>query len=160
VIEWADDHAGVVGLVRGADDDGAEPTDDSIVSAMGGRWPNLPLRSKLAIDTPLRSDGPSTSPGPPAGSRSGSSVLMTIARGWSVAQTTTVHRVASKLPLSVTTYRIAYAAMRPVGLLAHYAGTSDKAIDRSGIVGLVCETYRDPSIRRLGLWPPGCWCAR
>jgi hypothetical protein len=59
-----------------------------------------------------------------------------------------------KLPLSVTTDRIAYPAMRAVGLLAHLA-RSGHEIDRSGVRGLVCETYPDPTIRTLGLWPAG-----
>ena len=64
-----------------------------------------------------------------------------------------VHRVASKLPLSVTTDRIAYAAMRAAAVLAHYEATVGEAVDRSGVKGLSCETYPDPAIRRLGLWP-------
>ena len=41
--------------------------------------------------------------------------------------------------------------MRAAGLLAHANFASP--IDRTGVAGLICETYPDPAIRRLGLWP-------
>jgi predicted nuclease with RNAse H fold len=64
-----------------------------------------------------------------------------------------VHEHASKQPLSVSTDRIAYAAMRAAGLLAHIGAS--EPIDRSGMTGRVCEAYPDPAIRCFGLWPEG-----
>ncbi len=43
--------------------------------------------------------------------------------------------------------------MRAAGLLAHFTDTSGEALDRTGVTGLVCETYPDPAIRRFGIWP-------
>lgn len=64
-----------------------------------------------------------------------------------------VHRAAGKQPLSVTTDRIAYPAMRAAGLLAHYGEVAGHPVDRGGMTGLICETYPDPAIRRFGVWP-------
>jgi hypothetical protein len=65
-----------------------------------------------------------------------------------------VHETTKKQPLSVTTDRIAYPAMRAAGLLAHYTRSFDAPVDRSGVTGIICEAYPDPAIRRFGLWPP------
>jgi hypothetical protein len=152
VIEWAPDHARVVALLRGWDD-GATPLHDKlIVTAMRGLWGDLPTPSKVAIDAPLgwpidfvrATAEPASWPVGLDGDRK---------RLERRATDYWVHDFASKLPLSVTTDRIAYAAMRAAGVLAHYAATFDESIDRSGMTGLVCETYPDPAIRKLGLWP-------
>ena len=63
-----------------------------------------------------------------------------------------VHNKTTKQPLSVSTDRIAYAAMRAAGLLAHLRHTG-RTIDRTGRTGLVCEVYPDPAIRRFELRP-------
>lgn len=63
-----------------------------------------------------------------------------------------VHEHETKQPLSVTTDRIAYPAMRTAGLLAALEDRGTE-VDRAGTSGLVCEVYPDPAIRRLGLWP-------
>lgn len=62
-----------------------------------------------------------------------------------------VRAETGKQPLSVSTDRIAYAAMRAAGLLAHFEDT--EVVDRAGMTGRVCEAYPDPAIRRFGLWP-------
>lgn len=151
-IEWSQDQARVVALLKGVDD-GANPLHDTlIVSALRGHWGDLPVPSKVAIDAPLGWPidfvrAVSGSAPWPVGLDGDRKRLERRATDY------WVHRVASKLPLSVTTDRIAYAAMRAAGVLAHFAATYDEAIDRSGMTGLVCETYPDPAIRLLGLWP-------
>ncbi len=152
-IRWAREHAHVVALCRGADQDGNTLDDALIISAMHGRWGELPAPTKVAIDAPLgwpadfvRAVG-GAAPWPVGLDGDGTRLQRRATDRW-------VHEHAKKLPLSVTTERIAYAAMRAAGLLGHYAATFDEAIDRSGVAGLVCETYPDPAIRRLGLWPP------
>ena len=62
-------------------------------------------------------------------------------------------RTTGKQPLSVTTDRVGYAAMRAAGILSHYAEPEGRQIDRTRLSGLVCEAYPDPAIRSLGLWP-------
>ncbi len=126
--------------------------DERILAAMSGSCSLLPLPSKVAIDAPLgwpvdfvrAVSKPASWPVGPNGDRK---------RLERRAPDYWVHDVASKLPLSVTTDRIAYAAMRAASVLAHYASAFGETIDRSGMTGPVCETYPDPAIRRLGLWP-------
>jgi hypothetical protein len=67
-----------------------------------------------------------------------------------------IARVARKTPLSVSTDRIAYPAMRLAGLFQHLAEMRpDTVVDRTGRTGRFCEAYPDPSIRAFGLWPDG-----
>jgi hypothetical protein len=151
-IEWTAGHADVLMLWRGTDDGSTALHDHLIVDLMQGLRGDLPLPSKVAIDAPLGwpvdfvravSD-----PGAwPVGIDGDRKRLERRATDYWVRD------FASKLPLSVTTDRIAFAAMRAAGLLAHYEATSQDAIDRTGMTGLVCETYPDPAIRKLGLWP-------
>lgn len=151
-IDWSADEASVCALFKGTDAGGTPLHDKLIVSAMRGLWGDLPAPSKVAIDAPL---------GWPVDFVRAISDLGSWPNGLDekprrlVRRATDywVHEATSKLPLSVTTDRIAYAAMRASGLLAHYAATFDDAVDRSGMAGLVCETYPDPAIRRLGIWP-------
>lgn len=65
-----------------------------------------------------------------------------------------VHARSDKQPLSVATDRIAYPAMRTGGVLAEL-DRRGCLVDRTGVTGLVCETYPDPAIRGFGLWPAG-----
>jgi hypothetical protein len=53
----------------------------------------------------------------------------------------------------VTTERIAYAAIRANRVLARLERTSDLMVDRSGVTGVICETYPDAALRQFGLWP-------
>lgn len=152
VIEWAPGHAHVLALWRGTDDDSTRLHDKLIVAAMRGLWGCLPMPSKVAIDAPLGWPvdfvrAVSSFGAWPVGIDASRKRLERRATDYWVRD------VASKLPLSVTTDRIAFAAMRAAGLLAHYESSFDEAVDRSGMTGLVCETYPDPAIRRLGLWP-------
>jgi hypothetical protein len=154
-IVWERGRARVTALLRGVDDEAATPLDDKLLlTAMLGRWGSLPAPSKVAIDAPL---------GWPVDFVR--AVCDPVA--WPVgidedrrrlerrATDHWVHRTTAKLPLSVSTDRIAYPAMRAAGLLAHYAATSGEAVDRTGATGLVCEAYPDPAIRRFGIWPGG-----
>jgi hypothetical protein len=151
-IEWSRDRADIVALWRGVDPGGTRARDELIVAAMRGEWNGVPAPTKVAIDAPL---------GWPVDFVRAVSGLAP----WLVgidgdrrrlerrATDHWVHREATKLPLSVTTDRIAYAAMRAAGILGHLAAAFGEEVDRSGMTGLVCEAYPDPAIRRLGLWP-------
>jgi predicted nuclease with RNAse H fold len=68
-----------------------------------------------------------------------------------------VHAHASKLPLSVSTDRIAYPAMRCAALLgALQAELGAEAVARDG-TGVVAEAYPDAALR---CWLPDLWEAR
>jgi hypothetical protein len=60
-----------------------------------------------------------------------------------------------KVPLSVSTDRIAYPAMRLAHLFDRYEENTGVAVDRTGRTGVMCEAYPDPAVRALGLWPAG-----
>jgi hypothetical protein len=140
--------------LKGTDKGDTQLHDKLLVSAMRGLWGGLPTPSKVAIDAPLGWPvdfvrAVSGDAGWPIGIDGDPRRLVRRATDY------WVHRVTSKLPLSVTTDRIAYAAMRAAGVLSHYAATFDEPVDPSGVTGLVCEAYPDPAIRRLGLWPDG-----
>ncbi len=66
-----------------------------------------------------------------------------------------VHERTGKVPLSVSTDRIAYPAMRAQRLLRRYREVSGTPIDRSGLTGAVCEVYPDVGVTHFGLRPPG-----
>ncbi|MGE4428610.1 MAG: DUF429 domain-containing protein [Solirubrobacteraceae bacterium] len=63
-----------------------------------------------------------------------------------------VREQTGKQPLSVSTDRIAYPAMRLAGLLSAYRLATRTEVDRTGRTGMFCEVYPDPAIRRFGLW--------
>ncbi len=127
-----------------------ELDDDFLLEAMLGAAPDSFAPSKVAIDSPLGWPvdfvrgvaEPAEWPVAPGGDRSRLERRAT--DHW-------VRATTGKNPLSVTTDRIAYPAMRAAGLLAHGAFAGE--IDRTGVTGVVCETYPDPAIRRFGLWP-------
>jgi hypothetical protein len=62
-----------------------------------------------------------------------------------------VHAETGKLPLSVSTDRIAYPAMRAQRLLRRYCEQAATPVDPAGLIGPVCEVYPDPAITRYGL---------
>jgi hypothetical protein len=152
-IAWEPDRARVTALLKGVAGDGVTPLGDAfLVAAMRGLVDGLPAPAKVAIDAPL---------GWPVDFVRGVGDLAQ----WPVsidaerrrlerrATDLWVHEVTGKLPLSVTTDRIGYAAMRAAGILAHCATVFGETVDRSGMTGLVCEAYPDPAIRCLGIWP-------
>jgi hypothetical protein len=151
-IEWLGGSAKIVALWRGTAPTGAPLRDEVLIAAMRGHSRDIPAPTKVAIDAPL---------GWPVDFIRGVSDPV----NWPVkidesrrrlerrATDHWVHETTGKQPLSVATDRIAYPAMRAAGLLAHYAQASGDRVDRSGMTGLVCETYPDPAIRRFGIWP-------
>ncbi len=66
-----------------------------------------------------------------------------------------IHAQTGKVPLSVSTDRIAYPAMRAQRLLRRYAEATGTPVDRSGRTGRVCEVYPDVGVTRFGLRPEG-----
>ncbi len=66
-----------------------------------------------------------------------------------------VHERTGKVPLSVSTDRIAYPAMRAQRLLRRYAEATGSPVDRSGLSGAICEVYPDVGVTRFGLRPEG-----
>jgi hypothetical protein len=153
-ICWEPRGARVLSLLKGVADDGLTPLDDTfLVSAMRGTGGTVPSPTKIAFDAPLgwpvdfvrAMRDPASWPVPIGAGRERLERRAT--DHW-------VHETTGKQPLSVTTDRIAYAAMRAAGVLAHYAARYEDEIDRSGVTGLICEAYPDPAIRALGLWPP------
>jgi hypothetical protein len=141
----------VTGLLRARTRDRRKKLDDTfIMAAMTGTLSEFLPPSKVAIDAPLgwpidfvRGVADLDSwPVEPGADRSRLERRAT--DHW-------VRATTGKLPLSVTTDRIAYPAMRAAGLLAR--AELPGGIDRVGLTGVVCETYPDPAVRRLGLWP-------
>ncbi len=152
-VAWLPDRARIGLLLKGTTEDGVRSLDDqALICAMSTPQRGYPTPSKIAIDAPLgwpvdfvRGVGDLGGwPVPPGGTRRRLERRAT--DHW-------VHQSTGKLPLSVTTDRIAYPAMRAAGLLAHYSANTGLAVDRAGISGTVCEAYPDPAIRRFGLWP-------
>ncbi|HET9074091.1 MAG TPA: DUF429 domain-containing protein [Solirubrobacteraceae bacterium] len=66
-----------------------------------------------------------------------------------------VRQRTGKVPLSVSSDRIAYPAMRAQRLLRRLAAATGERPDRSGMSGRVCEVYPDPAVTRFGLRPAG-----
>ena len=152
-VGWRSGQATVAALLKGVDEDGGDPLDDELLMrAMREPWHGLPTPSKIAVDAPLGwpvdfvrgVSGPSGWPVGPDGDRRRLERRAT--DHW-------IHHTTGKQPLSVTTDRIAYAAMRAAGLLSEYSATTGAETDRTGMIGAICEAYPDPAIRRFGLWP-------
>ncbi len=151
MIAWLPHRAHVAALWRGRDSAGAALRDDALVAAMRGVG-ELPRPSKVAIDAPL---------GWPVDFVRGVAdpakwpVKIDESRARLERRATDhwVHATTGKQPLSVSADRIAYPAMRAAGLLAHYVRAFNEPIDRSGLTGLICESYPDPAIRCFGIWP-------
>lgn len=151
-IAWRRRTAEVIALYRGADHAGTPLHDRLLVSAMRGLWGDLPPPAKVAIDAPLGWPVDFTR-GLAHPDRWPVHIDSSRARLERRATDHWVHRTTGKQPLSVTTDRIGYAAMRAAGIISHYTETEGRKIDRTGLSGLVCEAYPDPAIRSLGLWP-------
>jgi hypothetical protein len=66
-----------------------------------------------------------------------------------------VHERTGKVPLSVSTDRIAYPAMRAQRLLRRFREATGAPVDRSGLSGAVCEVYPDVGVSHFGLRPDG-----
>jgi predicted RNase H-like nuclease len=156
-IEW-DGQPTVAALMRGVIDETSKtPLDDKMIaSVMRTDHGAVPADvTKIAIDAPF--GWPSAfvdalaGRGPWPGAGAGVNPALTRRRTdhW-------ISRVARKTPLSVSTDRIAYPAMRLAGLFQHLAEMQpDTVVDRTGRTGRFCEAYPDPAIRAFGLWPDG-----
>jgi len=154
-IEW-DGRPTVVALMRGVIDETSKtPLDDKMIaSVMRTDHGAVPADvTKIAIDAPF--GWPSAfvdalagrDPWPGAGAGVNPALIRRRTDHW-------ITNVAEKTPLSVSTDRIAYPAMRLAGLFQHLAEMQpDTVVDRTGRTGRFCEAYPDPSIRALGLWP-------
>ena len=133
VVTWAPGQARVGALMTDVDD-------ALLVAAVEGDAAGGPRPSKVAVDAPLGWPvdfvrgvaDPAAWPVAIGGDRRRLERRAT--DHW-------VHEREKKQPLSVTTDRIGYAAMRAAGLLAHLAAGGE-AVDRSGASGRVCETTR------------------
>jgi Protein of unknown function (DUF429) len=161
VMAWSPDRAEIVALARGAWGD-ETLTDEVLVAAARGRRPRASDAkgpTKVAIDAPFgwpepfvraiaAHGGMEPWPTGPGEDR----------KPFERRETDRfVHRRAKKLPLSVSTDRIAYPAMRCAAVLgALQEPLGRKAVARDG-TGLVAEAYPDAALR---LWLPDLWVAR
>lgn len=151
VIRWLDDRAHIEQLARYRDADGQLLDDQHLLSlmlAVGGSG----RPAKIGIDAPLgwpvdfvRAVTDLDAWPVPADTNR----LVRRATDWWVREQT------GKLPLSVTTDRIAYAALRAAGLLRAYADHTGEEIDRSGRTGAICEVYPAPALTRFEIRLPG-----
>lgn len=154
-IEWDTRGAYVRALWRGRTGDGITPLHDKVLaSAIRGDWGGgLPAFTKVAIDAPLGWPVDFVT-GLADPSRWPVAIDCDRSRLERRATDRWVHKTTGKLPLSVSTDRIAYAAMRAAGLLSDYSQLTGHAVDRTGETGIICEAYPDPAIRAFDLWPP------
>lgn len=126
LIDWAGAEPEILTLHAGADDDWIL----ALVRLAARTGIDAPLGWPVAFVAALRENRwPSTN----------EHLTHRATDHWVRAQT-------GKVPLSVSTDRIAYCAMRAARVLAHLDG-----VDRSGVDGPVCEVYPDPSLTRFGL---------
>ena len=153
LVEWQPDRAAVLELARGTDRYGDRLHDKRLIHAMlGDLYGQAPAMT--AIDAPLgwptlfahvianQADWPDALEDNPA-------ELLRRATDLFVGERT------GKQPLAVTTERIAYAAFRANRILGRLERATSLHIDRSGVSGVVCETYPDAALRQFGLWPDG-----
>ena len=153
MIEWRADQAEVVEMARGFDRYGDALNDKRLMHVMtGDLYGQAPAMT--AIDAPLgwpilfsrviadQTQWPDSMEGNPAELLRRTTDLF-------------VAKITGKRPLAVTTERIAYAALRANRILGRLQRSVDLPIDRSGMTGVVCETYPDAALRRFGLWPEG-----
>jgi hypothetical protein len=151
VVAWGPHAAEVRALARGAWD-GAELTDELLAGAATGR-------AKVGIDAPFGWPEPFANAVAAHGRlEPWPSRLDEKRRRFERRETDRfVHEHAQKVPLSVSTDRIAYPAMRCAAILgALQARLGREAVARDGS-GLVAEAYPDAALRR---WLPDLWQPR
>jgi predicted RNase H-like nuclease len=153
LIEWRDGEAIVRELARGIDRSGDRLSDKRLLHAIVGDLYG-PAPAMTAIDAPLgwptlfaevianQAEWPDALEENPA------NLLRR-------ATDTYVGDLTGKQPLAVTTERIAYAAIRASRILGRLERASNLTVDRSGVTGVICETYPDAALRQFGLWPQG-----
>lgn len=155
-IAWTRSGASIVRLERGRNAAGNPLNDQVLLAAIESPMKDGSAPSKVAIDAPL--GWPQAFVEGIASPTSWPVDIDDIEGRRRVLRRETDHWVeqhAKKQPLSVSSDKIAYPAMRAAGLLTHYAHATGTAPDRSGTTGRFCEAYPDPSIRSFGLWPQG-----
>ena len=152
-VRWTGDTAEIALLAVGAA--GGVPFDDAWLAeaAVGSR--GLPRADKVGVDAPFGWPAPFADA---VGERepSGWPLGLGADRSGLVRRETDRHvwKRTGKLPLSVSTDRIAYPAMRCAGLLAWWSRQLREPVGRAG-AGLACETYPDAVLRILLGMPPG-----
>ncbi|MCK9248618.1 MAG: DUF429 domain-containing protein [Solirubrobacteraceae bacterium] len=150
-ISWGGDPT-VVALARGALGPGrARPLDDYRLGALlRGDHDLVPGPvTKVAIDAPF--GWPDAFVDALAGRRPWSSAGVGVDRRLTHRATDRwIHERTGRLPLSVSTDRIAYPAMRLAGLFAEHVDADDE-VDRSGRGGRFCEAYPAVAVDALGL---------
>lgn len=155
LISWSGGGAEVVKLVRGGGP-GEALHDKRLVSAMRGLAYEPDAPTKVAIDAPFGWPEPFVEAVVAHQHGAGWPDSIDNPRAKYERRFTDLHvkRETGKLPLSVSTDRIAYCAMRCAVLLAdlaRFVGADGVARDGSG---LVAEVYPDPALRR---WLPALW---
>lgn len=152
-IQWGNGGGEVVLLAVG-EHNGTELHDEWLATtAVGLR--GLPAADKVAIDAPF--GWPSLFVDAVCNSASGEWPLdIDFDRSMLERRETDRHvwRRTGKLPLSVSTDKIAYTAMRCAALLNWWGRRQQRPVDRVGR-GLVCEAYPDPLFRLLLERPVG-----
>jgi hypothetical protein len=155
LMSWSVEGAQVVTLVRGGGP-GGTLHDKRLVSAMQGLAYEPDAPTKVAIDAPFGWPEPFVEAVVAHQHGAGWPDTIDNPRAKYERRFTDLHvkRETGKLPLSVSTDRIAYCAMRCAVLLAdlaRFVGPEGVARDGSG---LVAEVYPDPALRR---WLPALW---
>lgn len=152
-VRWQGGSAEIVLLAVGAA--GGAAFDDAWLTeaAVGGR--GLPVADKVAVDAPFGWPAPFVAA---VGARDPADwPLGRDERPMALVRRETDRHVwerTGKLPLSVSTDRIAYPAMRCAGLLAWWSRHLGAPVGRAG-EGLACETYPDAVLRTLLGIAPG-----
>lgn len=152
-VRWETGAAEVVVLAVGAH--AGAPLDDAWLAEAAVGLRDLPPAAKVGVDAPFGWPAPfaqAVGEADPAAWPLGLGADRTAL----VRRETDrhVHRRTGKLPLSVSTDRIAYPALRCAALLAWWARRTGAAVPRSG-EGLACETYPDAVLRLLLGLPRG-----
>lgn len=146
-IRWTGATAEIVLLAVGTAD--GAPFDDAWLAETAVGLRELPRADKVGVDAPFGWPAPFTA-----------AVAATDPADWPLALGADraplvrretdrhVRRRTGKLPLSVSTDRIAYPAMRCAALLAWWSAHLGAPVGRAGD-GLACETYPDAVLRTL-----------
>lgn len=154
-LAWAPDRTEVVLLAVGAH--AGRPLDDpyllDLMCGTGGDASGPPAPARIGIDAPLGwprafvaavgrlAPWPLEEEVPP------DRLVRRATDRW-------IHAHTGKLPLSVSTDRIAYPAMRAQRVLRRFHERTGTVAEPAGTVGPACEVYPDPAITRFGLRRP------
>lgn len=146
-VRWSGGTAEVVLLAVGAA--GGAPFDDAWLAETAVGLRELPRADKVGVDAPFGWPAPFTAA---VGQADPADWPLALGadRAPLVRRETDRHvwHRTGKLPLSVSTDRIAYPAMRCAGLLAWWSTHLGEPVGRAG-GGFACETYPDAVLRTL-----------